>query len=92
MSTTRKVEVFSAGCPVCEETIELVNRIACPSCEVSVLDMRDPSVASRAKDLGIGSVPAVVIDGELAECCQARGVDEARLRAAGLGQAISSPR
>jgi len=27
MANIRKVEVFSAGCQVCEETIELVNRI-----------------------------------------------------------------
>ena len=88
MSTKRKIEVFSAGCPACEETIEFVNRVACPSCEVSVLDMRDPGVASRAKSLGIRSVPAVVIDGQLADCCAGRGPDEATLRAAGLGQPI----
>ena len=35
MSARRKVEVFSAGCPACKETIELVNRVACPSCEVT---------------------------------------------------------
>ncbi len=86
MSGKRKIEVFSAGCPACEETIALVNRVACPSCEVSVLDMKDPGVASRAWSLGIRSVPAVVIDGKLANCCAGRGPDEAVLRAAGLGQ------
>ncbi|TET43840.1 hypothetical protein E3J62_12065 [candidate division TA06 bacterium] len=85
MGSKRKVEVFSAGCPACEETIELVNRIACSSCEVTIWDMKDPEVASRARALGIHSVPAVVIDGRLAECCADRGPDEARLRAAGLG-------
>jgi glutaredoxin 3 len=85
---TRTVEVFSAGCPVCTDTIEMVQRVACPSCVVTVLDMRDPTVARRAKDLGIRSVPAVVIDGTLAGCCTGRGPDEATLRAAGLGQAL----
>jgi hypothetical protein len=88
MSTKRKIEVFSAGCPVCEETVELVNRVACPSCEVSILDMKDLNVASRAKGLGIRSLPAVVIDGKLADCCAGRGPDEATLGAAGLGQPI----
>ena len=88
MATTRKIEVYSAGCPVCEETIELVNRIACPSCEISVLDMNDPAVAARAKRLGIRSVPAVTIDGKLADCCVGRGVDEATLRATGVGQPL----
>ena len=86
MSDKRKVEVFSAGCPVCDETIELVNRVACPNCEIEVLDMQSPDVAIRAKGLGIHSVPAVVIDGELASCCIGHGPDEATLRAAGLGQ------
>lgn len=81
----RKVEVFSAGCAACQDTVALVNRIACPSCEVSVLDMNDPQIAIRAKGLGIRSVPAVVIDGTLADCCSGRGPDETALRAAGLG-------
>ncbi len=88
MSTKRKIEIFSAGCPVCEETVELVNRVACPSCEVSVLDMKDPNVGRRAKGLGIRSLPAVVIDGKLTDCCAGRGPDEATLRAAGVGQPI----
>ena len=87
MATKRKVEVFSAACPACEETVQLVNRIACPSCEVSVLDMKEPAVAKRAKSLGVRSVPAVVIDGKLADCCTGRGPDEAVLRASGVGQA-----
>lgn len=81
----RKIEVFSAGCPACRETIELVNRIACPSCEVDVHDMNDPAVAARAKAYGVGRVPAVVIDGKLAGCCADSGPDEATLRGAGVG-------
>ena len=86
MPTKRTIEVFSAGCPTCEETIDLVNRVACSSCEVSVLDMHDDAIATRAKQLGIRSVPAVVIDGKLADCCAGPCPDEATLRAAGLGQ------
>ena len=65
MEKTRTIEVFSAGCPACAETIDLVNRVACPSCEVTILDMRDPAVAGRAATLGIRSVPAVAIDGQV---------------------------
>jgi len=89
MNAKRKVEIFSAGCPACEETIEMVNRNACSSCEITILDMNDQAVANRAKSLGIRSVPAVVIDGKLAECCSGRGPDESTLRAAGLGQPIT---
>jgi DNA-directed RNA polymerase subunit RPC12/RpoP len=73
---------------VCEDTIVLINRIACPSCEVKILDMHKPEVSKRAKRYGIRSVPAVVVDGRLADCCAGRGPDEKQLRAAGLGQLL----
>lgn len=89
MNEKRKVEIFSAGCPVCEEAVSVVKRMACSSCEVTVLEMKNPDVASRAKNLGIGSVPAVVIDGRLAECC-GQGINEETLKAAGLGQPLGN--
>jgi glutaredoxin 3 len=88
MAIKRKVEVFSAGCAVCDEVIEVVKRAACPSCEVIVHNMKDINVAELAKSLGIRSVPSVVIDGKLADCCAGRGVNERVLRAAGLGSAL----
>ncbi|MDA8079045.1 MAG: thioredoxin family protein [Nitrospiraceae bacterium] len=86
--TKRKIEVFSAGCPVCEDAITLVKGMACPSCDVQVLDMKNPEVTERAKNLGIRSVPAVVIDGRIADCCAGRGIDENTLRAAGVGSPL----
>lgn len=85
MTAKRKIEVFSAGCPACEETIALVNSIACPSCEIEVLDMKQAGVATRAKQYGVHRVPAVVVDGKLADCCQMAEVDTHGLRAAGVG-------
>jgi len=87
MSEKRRIEVFSAGCGMCEDTIEMVQRAACSSCEVTILDMNDTATIARAKELGVKSVPAVAIDGVLASCCSGRGVDLETLRAAGLGQA-----
>lgn len=88
MSEKRQIEIFSAGCPVCQDTIDLVNRLACASCEISVLDMNDKQVANRAAQLGIKSVPAVAVNGTLADCCAGRGVDENTLRSAGIGQPL----
>ncbi len=88
MPATRKIEIFSAGCPTCDEAVSQVRALACPSCEIVVLDMKDSTVAQRAKILGVRSVPAVSIDGRLADCCAGRGPDEATLRAAGLGQPL----
>lgn len=91
MTAIRKIEIFSAGYPACEETISRINDLACPSCEVVILDMKDVGVAKRAKDMGVRSVPAVAIDGKAADCCSGRGPDEAALRAAGFGQPLSRP-
>lgn len=85
----RKIEIFSAGCAVCNEIVELVRAIACSSCDVVVLDMQQADVEARAKSLGVSSIPAIVIDGLLADCCAGRGPDESALRAAGLGQPLA---
>ena len=85
MIMRRKVEVFSSGCALCNDTIEMVRRTADQSCEVIVRTMTDSRVLSRAKELGIRCLPAIVIDGKLVDCCHCPGVDEQALRAAGLG-------
>ncbi len=80
-----KVEIFSAGCSACESAIELVNEVACDNCEINILDMNDAAVSSRAKELGIARVPAVVVNGKLADCCQVKGPTKEGLKAAGIG-------
>ena len=32
----RKVEIFTAGCPVCEPVVAMVKELACDNCEVHV--------------------------------------------------------
>ena len=90
MSNTRKIEVFSAGCPLCNEAEKTVRDLACPSCDVTVLNMNEPETMERAKQLGVQSVPAVAIDGKLAGCCTGKGIDEKVLQDAGLGKPLSS--
>jgi glutaredoxin 3 len=75
MLNKRKVEVFSAGCALCHEVIDVVRQQAGSSCEVIVRDMMDARSLARAEKFGIRSVPAVVIDGQLGSCCTGKGVD-----------------
>lgn len=86
MSEKRKVEIFSAGCSVCDQAVNLVRDLACASCEITVLDIHDPEVSRRANQLDIQSVPALVIDGKLADCCAERGPMKEALIAMGLGK------
>lgn len=84
----RQIEVFTAGCPVCEPAVQLVHELACPDCEVTVYDLRE-SGADKAQQYGIKSVPSVVVDGTIAACCRGGGVDREQLQAAGIGQRLS---
>ena len=83
----RRVEIFSAGCSVCEEAVRAVKEAACSSCEVEVRSMSDSKVAADAKRYGVHSLPAVVINGQLATCCRGGGINLDVLRGLGLGQA-----
>lgn len=85
MRKKRKIEIFSAGCSLCEQTINQIRELACESCEVRVLDMRQKSVVTKARKYGVRNLPTVVIDGKLANCCAGRGVELVTLQAAGLG-------
>ena len=75
MAETRNIDVFSAGCALCHDVIDVVRREAGSTSEVIVRNMMDGRSLARAEKFGIRSVPAVVIDGRLASCCTGRGVD-----------------
>lgn len=77
-----KIEIFSAGCKTCHDTIATVKKLAGSEHEIIVHDMHQAEIATRAAQHGIKSVPAVVINGQLAGCCAGRGVEEHVLREA----------
>ena len=81
MADRKKIEIFTVGCPACQEAVELVKRIAGSAHGVEILDMHQADVAARARGHGIRSLPSVV-EGTLAGCCAERGPDEAVLRQA----------
>ncbi len=82
----RTVEVFTAGCPCCDDAVKLVQSLVCPSCDLQILDMRgDKAAQAKAKHYGVKRVPAVVVNGTLADCCQIGSVDAKTLRSLGVG-------
>lgn len=88
MSVTRTVEVFTAGCPLCEEILSLVQSLACGSCDVQTVSLQEEAGSRRAEEVGVTAVPAVAVNGTLANCCQGRGVEADDLRAAGIGDPL----
>ncbi|MHB8076758.1 thioredoxin family protein [Desulfosporosinus fructosivorans] len=90
MSDKRVVEIFSAGCYICENTVKEIKALACPNCEVKVYDLNKRcdtnECVEKANQYGVKSVPAVAINGKLVDCCNERGIDFEALKRAGLGQ------
>lgn len=87
----RRVEVFTSGCFLCDETVSLVKEIACPSCEVKIYNLAEncesKECIEKAKEYGVNSVPTVVVDGKIVECCKRGKPNKELLIAAGIGQA-----
>lgn len=84
----RQVEVFTAGCPVCEPAVQLVKQEACPDCEVIVYNLHEEG-SEKARQYDLKAVPAVVVNGSVVSCCDNRGPDVDELRAAGVGQRLT---
>jgi glutaredoxin 3 len=86
MARKRTVEVLTAGCTVCDEAAKIVRGLVCESCDLQVLDMRTKSAQTKARTYGVRRVPALVVDGQLADCCRQGGVDSGTLQRLGVGQ------
>lgn len=83
------IEVFIAGCPLCDEAVRTVKEAACPNCEITVYDLREDCETMECREkvraYGVTRVPTVVVNGTIAGCCQSGTVNAADLRAAGVG-------
>lgn len=85
----RTIEVFTAGCPVCDPAVNLVKEIACDSCDVIVYDLikqcEEKICLEKVKAYGIKNVPSIVVNGKLLACCSTR-ITKADLTNAGIDQ------
>jgi hypothetical protein len=79
--------------------VHLVQDMACPDCEITVHELRvgegsaftggsGSTAADKAARYGIKTVPAVVVDGQVASCCRSSGPTREDLAAAGIGQRL----
>ena len=87
----RRIELFTAGCSVCQPIIEKVQAMACSSCEVVIYNLSQPcetkECLDKVKTYGIKSLPAIAVNGKLLNCCQNKGISEEELLNAGIGKA-----
>jgi MerR family mercuric resistance operon transcriptional regulator len=84
----RKIEVFTAGCPVCTDLVDLVKATACPDCEVTIYNLNQGQGAEEARRYGVTAVPAVAVEGRLLDCCRRAQITKHDLEAAGIGKPL----
>ncbi|MGI8582262.1 MAG: hypothetical protein ACR2KX_08695 [Chitinophagaceae bacterium] len=88
----RKIELFTAGCTVCEPVVEMVKEMACSSCEVVIYNLSQPcetkECLEKVKTYGIKALPAIAVNGKLLSCCQNKGISVEELKNAGIGEPV----
>ncbi len=86
----RKIEIFTAGCSVCEDAVKKVNAASCPNCEVVIYNInkgcKTDECRKKAEEYGITRLPAIVANGQLLDCCRQDAVKTDELEAAGIGR------
>lgn len=60
---TRQIEIFVGNCPLCEETVQLIQKLACSTCKVLVYNLQEG--LEKAQQYGVKAVPSVAVDGML---------------------------
>ncbi len=89
----RRIEIFTAGCPLCSPVVNMVKELASETTdEVIVYDLvkqcENGHCASRVLQYGVKRLPSVVIDGKLLACCTNQEITRKDLMNAGLGQNV----
>ncbi|MBW1980536.1 MAG: thioredoxin family protein [Deltaproteobacteria bacterium] len=88
MTEKRKVEIFTAGCPVCQDVVDTARELACPDCELTIYDLSKKEGVKEAQAYKITALPAVAVNGRLLECCQRAPITREALTAAGVGKPL----
>jgi len=81
-----KIEVFTAGCCYCDSAVDIVNSVVKKDDDVKIYNMNETGTEENYKkiadDYEIKSVPAVVVNGKLLDCCKSSGFSKDILVAA----------
>ncbi len=97
----RQIEIFTADCPLCDETVntvigqagvspasltvKMVRELACSSCQISVYDLGKKTDWAKAEQYGVNGVPAIAVNGRLVLTGKP---NTEQLQALGIGQPI----
>jgi len=85
----RQIEIFTAGCQVCEPVVQLVKETAGKDCEIILHNLSEQYESkirvSKMKEYGVKRVPAIAVNGKLLKCCTNIEITKDDLTNAGIG-------
>jgi len=85
----REIEIFTAGCPVCEPVVQLVKDTAGKDCNITIHNLVDQCESkicvTKMNEYGVKRLPAVAVNGKLLSCCTNIEITKDDLVNAGIG-------
>ena len=85
----RQIEIFTAGCPVCEPVVHLVRETACENCEITIHNLSEQCESKicvrKMEEYGVKRLPAIAVNGKLIGCCKNVDITRQDLINAGIG-------
>ena len=85
----RKVEIFTAGCSLCQGVVDMIHQLTCPDCDVTVYNLYQNEGVKEAKEHGRTATTSVVVNGQLLDCCKRGPITKEDLKAAGIGKSVA---
>jgi len=85
----REIEIFTAGCPVCEPVVHLVKDTAGEDCEITIHNLAEQCdrkiCVTKMEEYGVKRLPAIAVNGKLLSCCTNIEITKDDLVIAGIG-------
>jgi glutaredoxin len=88
-----KIEIFTAGCPLCNSVVGMVKELASEwSYELIIYDLvkqyENKECKTRVELYNVKRLPSVVVDGKLLACCTNQDITSQDLITAGIGKNV----
>ncbi len=84
----KQIEIFTAGCPVCEPVVQLVKETANNQHEITIHNLSSQCESKicvqKMEEYGVKRLPAIAVNGQLIGCCKNVAITKEDLLNAGI--------
>jgi len=85
----REVEIFTAGCPVCQPIVQLVKDTVGNDCNITIHNLSEQCESkiciTKMEEYDVKRLPAIAVNGKLLSCCTNVEITKDSLINAGIG-------